>query len=449
MTPAQELNAKPGAVRLSLAERLSYGFGDLGFSLPYNMVSGVLLFYYVNVIRLPAAAVGTIFLIARLMDAVIDMGVGIAVDRTRSRWGRTRPYFLAIALPYAAVYVALFSMPDWSQQAQLVYAFVTFKALGILMSLGAIPYTALLPMMTNDTGERLKLSGMRSLGTSLSVVLGTAVVAPLLAAFGGETHPDGYRKVAMIFAVISITAILALFANCRERIDQRSNENAPLLPVLGQMLRNRAWLVAFFFCLTYFVRFGGMMAVTFNLAIDVLRAPWMIGWMLPGVAGTLLLSAFVGPPIFARTGIRNGCVASVLIAAALFLILPLFEGQPVPFLTIYFAACLSTSITITAAFTMIAQTVDYHEEHYGSRNEGLLSAGVSLATKVGMALGTSGIAFMLAASDYSPDAVTETARSAIRWTYYGGTAAMLVIQAVVVWFWPMDSRGAVLPNRKA
>ena len=133
--------------RLRLTEKLSYGFGDMGYSLPYNMASGFLLLYYVNVVGLPAAAVGTIFLVARLMDAVIDMGVGIAVDRTRSRWGRTRPYFLFTALPYALLFVATFAVPaGWNQTAQLAYAFITFKLLGIVMSFGSIPYSALLIM---------------------------------------------------------------------------------------------------------------------------------------------------------------------------------------------------------------------------------------------------------------------------------------------------------------
>ena len=98
---------------LTLREKLSYGFGDLGFSLPYNMASGFLLYYYINVVGLPAAAVGTIFLVARLLDAVIDLLVGIAIDRTRSRWGRTRPYFLFTALPYALLFVAVFAVPGW------------------------------------------------------------------------------------------------------------------------------------------------------------------------------------------------------------------------------------------------------------------------------------------------------------------------------------------------
>ncbi|MEQ1640347.1 MAG: glycoside-pentoside-hexuronide (GPH):cation symporter [Novosphingobium sp.] len=423
--------------RLRLREKLSYGFGDIGFSLPYNMASGFLLLYYINVVRLPAAAVGTIFLVARLLDAVIDIGVGIAIDRTRSRWGRTRPYFLFSALPYALMSVAVFAVPaSWSQGAQLAYAFLTFKALGILMSIGSIPYTALMPMMTSDPGERLKLGGWRSVGTSVSVVLGTAAVQPILGAYGGTNAPDGYRVAAAIFAAIGLVAILALYRNCQERVVDEAPARFAILPEIGRMLRNRAWVVAFLFCLIYFVRFGGMMALTAYFAIDVLRAPWMIGVMLPAVAGMLLLSAFFAPPILRRTGIRKGSAAVLALAAALFALLPFVEGQPAAFLTIYVAACLANSITITAAFTMIAATVDYHEQLYGSRKEGLLSAGVSLATKVGMALGTAGIAFVLAVSGYVPEAVSEAARESIRWTYYGGVVALLLAQIAVVWWWP-------------
>ena len=133
------------------------------------------------------------------------------------------------------------------------------------------------------------------------------------------------------------------------------------------------------------------------------------------------------------------------IAAVLFAGLPLTEAQPALFLTIYIAACLATSITITAAFTMIAETVDFHEAQFGSRNEGLLSAGVSLATKVGMAGGTAGFAFVLALSGYAPGAVSAGAQGAIRWSYYGGAVVLLLCQVAVVWFWPMGSAPRRVP----
>lgn len=433
--------------KLSLGERLSYGFGDFGFSLAYNMASGFLLLYYTNIVGLPATAVGVIFLAARLLDAVIDILVGIAVDRTNSRWGRTRPYFLFMAIPYALVFIAVFAVPDWGVDAQLVYAFLTFKALGILMSIGSIPYTALMPMMTADTGERLKLSGWRSVGTSASVVMGTAATMPLVGLFGGDDQQRGFLAVATLYAGLGLIATFALFRNCHERIKAPEQERVPVLPVIGQMLRNRAWIVAFLSCLFYFIRFGAMMAETPYLAIDVLGKPWLISVMLPAVSGTLLLSAFIAPPILARTGIRNGCLAIFAISALLFLLLPLAEGNTALFLAIYIAAALVTSLTITAAFTMIAGTVDYHEWKYGSRNEGILSAGVSLATKIGMAVGSAGIAFLLGWVGYQPDAVSDVARDAIRLSYYGGAAVMLLIQGVVVWFWPMD--GMDLSRRPA
>lgn len=424
--------------RLSLAERASYGFGDFGYSLAYNMASAFLLYFYTNIVGLPATAVGTIFLAARLLDAVIDVLVGIGVDKTRTRWGRTRPYFLFTAVPYATIFILVFTIPDWSQNAQLAYAFVTFKALGILMSLGSIPYTALMPMMTLDTGERLKLGGMRSFGTSVSVVLGTAATMPLVGLLGSGDERRGFVAVAVLYAGLSLVAILALFRNCRERYEDAASPRFAVLPAVGEMLRNRAWWVAFAFCLVYFVRFGAMMAATTYFAIEVLGRPWMISVMLPAIAGMLLLSAFVAPPILARTGIRRGCFAVLVVAMALFASLPLLEARPSAFLAIYFTAALATSITTTAAFTMIAETVDYHDWRFGKRNEGLLSAGVSLATKVGMAIGSAGIAFMLGYVGYEAGAVSDAARDAIRWTYYGAPVILLALQAAIVLAWPMD-----------
>ncbi|WP_315761436.1 glycoside-pentoside-hexuronide (GPH):cation symporter [Sphingomonas sp. Y38-1Y] len=430
------------AARLSLTERLSYGFGDFGYSLAYNMAGAFLLYYYTNVAKLPAAAVGTIFLAARLLDAVIDILVGIAVDKTRSRWGRTRPYFLFTAVPYAIVVVLLFNVPDGSETTRLIYAFLTFKALGILMSLGSIPYTALLPMMTLDTKQRLKLSGMRSIGTSVSVILGTAATMPLVGLFGGGDEQRGFLATATLFAGMSMVAILLLFRNCKERFDDKASPQFAVLPAIGQMLRNRAWFVCFGFTLLYFVRFGTMISLTAFFAIEVLGRPWMISVLLPAISGMLLLAAFIAPPILARTGLRKGCFGAILVSIALFAVLPLTEASPPAFIAVYLAASVATSITITGIFTMAAEAVDYHEAKFGTRNEGLLSSGISLATKIGMAVGTAMIAYSLGIAGYVPGAVTDAARATIRWSYYGWPIVLLALQAGVILMWPAGRRPA-------
>ncbi len=434
--------------RLSLAERASYGFGDFGYSLAYNMAGAFLLYYYTTVVGLPAAAVGTIFLVARLLDAVIDPLVGIAVDKTRSRWGRTRPYFLFTAVPYVAVFIATFSVPHWSQSAQLVYAFLTFKALGIIMSLGSIPYTALMPMMTDDPADRLRLGGWRSIGTSVGVILGTAATMPLVGALGGGNEAHGFFAVTLLFGALSLFALAMLFRNCRERIADEAPASAfRALPAIGQMLRNRAWAVCFGFCLLYFIRFGAMLGLTIFYAKNVVQKPWLIPVMLPMVSGGLLLAAFIAPPILARTGIRKGCIGAVVLALALLAAMAGLDHAAdwqigaltvPPLLLPYFAFSIVTSVTITGIFSMAAATADYHQALFGVRHEGLLSSGISTSTKVGMAVGSALGAFVLAWAGYQPDAVSDAARSDIRSAYFLVAGGLLALQAAVVWFWPMD-----------
>jgi GPH family glycoside/pentoside/hexuronide:cation symporter len=423
---------------IGFREKISYGFGDFGYSLSWNMAGAFLLYFYTDVAHLPAAAVGTLFLLARLMDAAIDLGVGLMVDKTRSRWGRTRPYFLFGAAPYCAFIVLTFLAPDFDLAGRLVYAYLTFNFLGILFSFGAVPYSALMPMITRNARDRLHLGSMRSVGTSVSVIVATAATMPLVQLFGGGNPKRGFALVSVLFAAFSMVAILNLFANCRERFHDNSPQTARILPSIGRMLCNRAWLVTFIFTVLNFVRFGAVLSVTAYFAINVLNRPWMISVLLPAVSGTLLLGAFIAPPVLTRTGIRAGCAGAIIAALVLYCALPFTEGSPVLFLAVFLTASVLISLTMTSIFTMAADSVDYHERKYRTRNEGLLSSGISLSTKIGMALGASGVAYTLAAAGYEPQAVSALARSAIRWSYYGWPVAVLLLQLLCIAFWPAD-----------
>lgn len=331
-----------------------------------------------------------------------------------------------------------FTTIDASTGAKLAYAYVTFSLLGFLYSFLAVPFSALMPMMTADHASRMQLGSARAIGTSISVILATAATMPLVGLLGGGNERLGFALVAAIFAGLTFAALLNLFVSCKERHHDETPPGEAIRPQIGAMLRNRAWLVTFLFCTLNFLRFGCVISVTAFFAIEVMKAPWMIGILLPAVSGTLLLSAFIAPFLFRRTGIRKGCIAALAVAIAIHLVLPAMEAQHMLFLALFLIAAILISLTMTAIFTMAADAIDYHEWRFGTRNEGLLSSGVSLSTKIGMALGTAIIAYVLGIAGYDPKAVSSGARVAIRWSYYGWPITIMILQMVVIMFWPMD-----------
>ncbi|ASG20278.1 MFS transporter [Nitrospirillum viridazoti] len=431
-----DASASPPGGRLPWKAKISYGAGDFAFGLCWNMVGAFLLYFYTDVALLPVGVVGTLFLLSRLLDAGIDPVVGVLVDRTRSRWGRTRPYFLYGAVPFGLFSVAVFYVPPLGDTGKLVWAGATFIILGLLFSIVNIPYSALLPMMTGRQEERVQVSSLRSAGTALSVIFATAGTMPLVTALGGGDKAQGFLLTALLAAGVSVALILNLFANCREVIHDGGEEPPATLSAISNMVRNRAWLVVFVFTTLNFIRFGAVLAVTAYFALNVLHQPWMISILLPAISGTLLIGSAIAPPYLRRFGMRQGNRLVLILATGLYLVLPLAEGQPWLFLTIYVLASVLISVTMTAIFAMAAETVDYHEARFGVRHEGLLSAGISLSTKIGMALGGAVIAYGLAWVDYNPAAVSDGAVHMVHALYYVPAVVVLLLQTLCISFYP-------------
>lgn len=424
------------------AAKVAYGLGDFGFGLSWNMVGAFLLFFYTDVALLPAAAVGTLLLVSRLADAAIDPVIGVLIDRTRGRSGRARPWFKWGAIPFGLLCAATFWMPPVGEAGRMVWAIVTFAALGVLFSAINIPYGALLPMMTNRNGERLTLGSLRAAGTAISVIVATAATMPLVGALGGGDQRLGFLIVGGLFGLVTTLTTLNLL-RCPEQVHAvEPPSRQAIWPQVRAMLANRAWNTVFLFALLNFVRFGAVLAITPFFAINVLGKPWMISILLPAVSGTLLIGSVIAPPYFKRLGLRRGNLIALLAALPLFAALPLVEGSTAGFLTLYLLGSVLLSITMTAIFAMAAEAIEYHEQRTGTRNEGLLSSGISLSTKIGMAVGGALVAFGLASIGYAPGKGGAEVVSGLRWLYYAPIVACLVGQMAVITRYPVVARPA-------
>lgn len=147
--------------KLKLQEKIGYGFGDLASSMFWKIFSMYLLFFYTDVVGLPAVAVGTMFLITDIWDTLFDPVVGVIGDRTHSKWGKFRPYLLWFALPFGIIGTLMFVTLSLSVTGKLVYAYITYSLMMMVYSMIDVPYASLLGVMSPEPRERDLLSSFR------------------------------------------------------------------------------------------------------------------------------------------------------------------------------------------------------------------------------------------------------------------------------------------------
>lgn len=170
--------------KLPFREKVFYGFGDLASVLYWQTFMLYFTFFYTDVFLIPAVAAATMFLISRLWDGVNDPMMGMIADRTKTRWGKFRPYLLWLCIPFAVVGVLTFTVPDLGPMGKLVWAYVTFIIIMMLYTAINIPYTALLGVISADSKERTTVSSVKFLFAFGAGIIVSASLLPMVKYFG-------------------------------------------------------------------------------------------------------------------------------------------------------------------------------------------------------------------------------------------------------------------------
>ena len=149
-------------------QRIGYGVADTACNLVWQMITLYLMFFYTDVMGLPPATVGIMFLVTRVVDGVTDVLMGILIDNTNTKWGKSRPYFLWGAIPFGLIAMATFYVPDVGPTGRLIWAYVTYMGLSLMYTVVNIPLASILPSLTSDATERTMLATTRVI-TSYSI----------------------------------------------------------------------------------------------------------------------------------------------------------------------------------------------------------------------------------------------------------------------------------------
>lgn len=388
----------------TLATRLGYASSDAAGQLVFCFVSFYLLKYYTDVAGISAAAAGTILLIARLLDAVDAPIWGLVFDRTRSRWGKSRPWFLWLCVPFALSGVLTFAAPDVGPAATIFYCGVTYILCSILYTGINTPVTSILSALTPDPRERVTFTCYRMFGSKAGVLLVNATALPLIAWLGAGDDRRGFLLVVSLFAVGSVLLYLFAFSQLKETLPVE-REAIPLRRSFAALRGNGPLLILFISGFCFWVAFIARISmVPFHFEYTWQRKdliPLANSLDVVSLAGILLLPWLcrrVSKTTLWAGGLLGSALCQVVVAIAV-------AQHSLPLLFVGWTAGIITSgIAMAMPFSLLSESVDYGEWKTGVRAAGLITAiGAAFCLKAGAGLGGALPAWLLSAYNYVPN----------------------------------------------
>ncbi len=444
--------------KLTVTEKIGYGFGDLASNLFWQMFSIYIAKFYTDVFLLGAATMGTMMLVTRVADAFIDPMIGTIADRTNTRWGHFRPYLIWMALPMALTAILAFTTPSFDGTAKIVYAYLTLTLMMIAYSAINIPYSALLGVLTPNSDDRTSASSYRFVMALLPVFIIVNTAIPLVEYFGGkDTSAHGWQMAMTVYAGVAVVLFVATFLMTQERVQPPEAQETSLKTDLKDLFRNTPWVVLCVVgiaALTYANIRGTVIIYYFDYVVPGGKAyfgPVMTTGAIAFIAGVMVTS-----PLSKRFGKRNFYMVSMALTALL--TIGFYFVPPANIALVWAAHALISfcaAPTAPLVWAMYADTADYSEWKWGRRATGLIFSAASLAQKFGWAIGGAGTGWLLAYFDYMPNvAQGPRAIDGIMMMMSIIPAVGAIIAIIALWFYKLDEEtvkvmGAELALRRA
>jgi len=429
--------------KLSLKTKIFYGVADLGIAMVTAAIQFVLFFYYNKVLGMDPALVGTALLVGKFTwDAINDPLVGYLSDRTRTKWGRRKPYMLFGAIPFGLTVWLMFSLPkDLTGTAAFLVVLGSFLLVDTTQTLVSVPYYAMSAELTYDYNERTSLISIRMIFTVLGYILGAGATQMLANLFidMGASEPAAYSYTGAIFGVVAAITVLitTLFVKERPNPDLVPAKMAPWKQIV-RIFKNRPFvqymimstIISISFTLltgllTYFVTYQLHMQDQFFLVMLVMLGTigiFLIPWQL------ISKKLNKGPSYALGLGI-----ASIAIIAAFFL-----PNHPTNLIyVIAFFAGLGFSAQYVFPWSMIPDVVEVDQALTGERHEGIYFGANSLLGKISGGLGAFIMGWALKLYGFNPEAAVQTARALFGIRFFFAVVpviAFLIALPLLIWY---------------
>lgn len=403
--------------RLSTTEKVGYGVGDMAANLYLGFFGLFTLYFLTDVYGVAPAAVATMLLLTKIIDAITDPAVGLLADRTRSRWGRYRPYLLWGALPYGLTAILVFSGPELSDNGKLIYAYIVYSLAMLGYTLVNVPYSALLAVISPSASERTKATQYRFIFAGLGTLVVGATARPLVDWLGAGDEARGFFWASILFGVAAVTLTWITFATTRERTAPQEEQTSRVKDDLRALFSNVSWVVLSIGGALLVVGLGTRLgSLALYLKYFMTGGPADVGgpvflWMdqfsvfiTLGVIGQIL-GTLLAPSLTRRFGkirlmIGVNAIHGVLLIAGFFLT----ADQFAPALVLHGLGMMTFGVALTLLFAMFTDCVQFGEWRTGRNTAGLTVSSSLFILKLGSGLGAAIPGYVLASTGFAANA---------------------------------------------
>ncbi|WP_301590822.1 MFS transporter [Anaerostipes faecis] len=435
--------------RIPWRVRFAYGSGDVAINVVYGMIGSLLTIFYTDYVGVSVAAIGVVMLVSRLFDGCSDIIMGFVVERTHSKWGKSRPWVLWMALPYSVSVVLLFTVPMTTDLLQLVYIFITYNLCNtVCFTMLSLPYGSLSAMMTRNSTERDMLSIVRMGMSPFGRIMAVGCSLPLVKIMGNDQA--AWIKTISIWAVIALILLLICFINCKENVHipaaEEKKDKQPVLKSMKYLLTNQYfWAVLILWMMQNVIYSLTGTILPYYCKYILYNDSYMYSVLYFTETLVLMGATCICPLLLRKFGKRNMSLFGAVLALAGQLV---FFMDPESFSWLLFscvirAVCLAPLNSII--FGMLGDVVEFGQWKHHVRQESLIFACGSVGTKIGNGLAAAAMTSLLGMSGYISSAAGSTvqpgsALAMIMNIYKFGPVLVWVIVIAVLFLYKLDKR---------
>ena len=429
--------------KLSVKEKIGYSLGDLAANLVFQTLVTWISYYYLNIYGLKSEHASMLTLVVGLVAAfAFNPIMGAIADRTKSRWGKFRPWILWTAVPLGVVSLLAFRTPDFAYQGKLIYAVVTYALLLLLYAANNLPYSALSGVITGDMKERNSMGAYRFVAVMFSQFFVQVFMYNFIIKAGGGTDTEsmkvGISKVMTVLAIIGTIMMIICFLTTKERVIPKPEQKSSLKEDLSDLFKNRPWIIMLVVTTLVFITLamkGGSYVYYFENFVDKGELTTFLepfkkflptfendtslglgvfngGGILAGLIGIMLSQRFAN-----KYGKRNVFMTSLFISTLFIIFFYFFPSKSIG--VIFGTQILHGffyGISTPILWTMIADVADFSEWKNNRRATAIIFSAMMVGLKAGLSIGSSLVSWILGKYNYVANSTTGQTDTAINGT---------------------------------